>query len=125
MIPLANTVQTKTLDSPQFLPHRRPIFRYNDTCSRGSAAPQGLCRPFFHGGGIDMSDAETAILKQFRLYQVQAREMLFINRGYAKAQSTQFARAMDSLIKRRLVIKERHRDAYSLTDRGYAAVQSS
>jgi RIO-like serine/threonine protein kinase len=72
-----------------------------------------------------MSDTEVAILRQFRAYRAKSNEMLFLNSGRAKSHPREFARAVNSLMERKLVVKERPRDAYSLTPRGYAASLSA
>lgn len=66
-----------------------------------------------------MNKAETDILRFFRSYGVRANEMLFFNRGQSKTRTPQFSRAMHSMMQRGLIVQERHRDAYSLTDVGY------
>ncbi len=72
-----------------------------------------------------MSNAEVAILRQFRVYRARSHEMLFLNSGRAKSNPREFARAVNSLMERKLVVKERPRDAYSLTASGYAASLSA
>jgi DNA-binding IclR family transcriptional regulator len=75
---------------------------------------------------MQLADTETTaseaeILRLFRSYRVRASEMLFFNQGVSKARPAHLSRALQSLIERGLVIKERHPDAYSLTPRGYRA----
>ena len=67
------------------------------------------------------TDSEAEILRLFRSYRVRASEMLFFNQGINKTRPVQLTRALESLVERGLVVKERHRDAYSLTTRGYRA----
>jgi DNA-binding HxlR family transcriptional regulator len=69
--------------------------------------------------GTNASEAE--ILRLFRSYRVRASEMLFFNQGVSKARPAHLSRALQSLVDRGMVVKERHPDAYSLTDRGYRA----
>jgi hypothetical protein len=47
--------------------------------------------------------------------------MLCFPTGFAKVEAAAFQRAMQSMIRRGLVVPERHRGAYSLTERGYRA----
>ena len=67
------------------------------------------------------NESEAEILRLFRSYRVRASEMLFFNQGVTKARPAHLSRALQSLVDRGLVVKERHPDAYSLTDRGYRA----
>jgi hypothetical protein len=66
-----------------------------------------------------MSDVEIEIMQYFRRFDVGVGQVLFFDTGPAKAHPTQFNHAMESLVRRGMVIKERHRGAYSLTARGY------
>ena len=50
-----------------------------------------------------------------------ANDMLFLNSTHSQAHTKKFANALHSLLEQKLVVKERPRDAYSLTARGYAA----
>lgn len=75
--------------------------------------------------GVTMSASEISILREFRRYQLRASEMLFFNNGQAKTQSRQFTHAMLSLIEKGFVVKERHKNAYSLTSNGYLASLSA
>ncbi|MBI2824428.1 MAG: hypothetical protein HYX69_07060 [Planctomycetia bacterium] len=59
------------------------------------------------------------VLAIFRRYKVRPDQMLFIHNLDDRRQS-----AMTQLINDGLVIRERRRNAYSLTAEGYAAVQS-
>jgi hypothetical protein len=71
---------------------------------------------------ITISEAETDILRSFRRYRLKANEMLFFNRTQGKDHSAKFNNAMLSMVRRGFVIQEkRHRDAYSLSHRGYQA----
>ena len=72
-----------------------------------------------------MTQSETDILRMFRTYGVRPHEMLFLNAGLAKSHPQQFTRAMQSMVERGLVVKERRRDAYSLTTTGYRASLSA
>jgi hypothetical protein len=72
-----------------------------------------------------MSKTETAILRLFRSYLARPSEMLFLNSGLAKSHPREFTQALHALIERKFVIKERPRDAYSLTEQGYAASLSA
>jgi hypothetical protein len=51
--------------------------------------------------------------------------MLFFNTSLANANSPKFQLAMTSLIRSGLVVKERRRNAYSLTFEGFVASQSA
>lgn len=67
-----------------------------------------------------MSADEGVILRFFRDYQAGPSEMLFFNpNNGCKLQPSHFNRAIDSLIDRGLVTKERPKLAYSLTSAGY------
>ena len=68
-----------------------------------------------------MNSAETAILAFFRRFDARPSEMLFINPNQAKDQSPKFRAAMQSLIDKGFVTKERPKQAYSLTMAGYKA----
>jgi predicted transcriptional regulator len=72
-----------------------------------------------------MTDIEKKIMRYFRQYRIGAHEMLFFNGILANASSTRFQSAMDSLIRNGLVIKERRKGAYSLTNDGFVASQSA
>lgn len=68
-----------------------------------------------------VSDSEAAILTFFRRFNAGPNQMLFFNSGFAKSHSRQFLSAMQSLVDRGYVVKERPREAYSLTSMGYQA----
>lgn len=72
-----------------------------------------------------MSDVEVEIMRYFRRYDVGVGKVLFFATGPAKAYPAQFGHAMASLVRRGMVVKERHRGAYSLTVRGYRASLSA
>jgi len=71
-----------------------------------------------------VTKSEVDILRCFRQYDVEPTAMLFFNAGPAKAHSASFHSAMTSLIDGGLVVKERRRDAYSLTEHGHRVAQS-
>jgi hypothetical protein len=75
-------------------------------------------------GGNAMNNAEKAIMRQFRLYRIGVNEMLCFNAAVANANTAQFQSAIASLVRNGLVIKERRRNAFSLTAEGFAASQS-
>lgn len=66
-----------------------------------------------------MTADECAILVLFRQYKIGPEEMLFFNPGTCKLSGTPFRNAMQSLMTRGLVMKERPKEAYSLTRNGY------
>jgi hypothetical protein len=66
-----------------------------------------------------MSNVELEIMRHFRRYDVGVGKVLFFATGPAKAHPSQFYHAMASLMEKGLVVKERHRGAYSLTPSGY------
>jgi hypothetical protein len=66
-----------------------------------------------------MSADESIILALFRQYKIGPEEMLFFNTGTCKLAGTPFRNAMQSLMTRGMVIKERPKEAYSLTRQGY------
>lgn len=69
-----------------------------------------------------MTQAEQTIMQYFRRYRIDTGEMLFFNTAPTST-SAHFRGAMDSLIRRGLVVKERPKHAYSLTEQGFAASQ--
>ncbi len=68
-----------------------------------------------------MTNVETDIMRYFRRFGVGIGKVLFFDTGPAKSHPTRFNSAMASLVRQGLVVKERHRCAYSLTPRGYEA----
>jgi hypothetical protein len=72
-----------------------------------------------------MTDAERQIMRYFKKYRIGANEMLFFNANVANSGSSKFNSAMDSLIRSGLVVRERRRNAYSLTSDGFAVSQSA
>ncbi len=66
-----------------------------------------------------MTAAEAAIFAFFRRYQIGPCEMLFFNPCDCKLPEKHFDTAMQSLLRRGLVTKERPKAAYSLTQEGY------
>ena len=66
-----------------------------------------------------MTATEFAIMGFFRRYKIRAEEMLFFNPADCKMSPGPFHTAMESLMRRGLVIKERPKQAYSLTRNGY------
>jgi hypothetical protein len=68
-----------------------------------------------------VTKAEQDIMRHFRQYHVGVNEMLFFNTASAQSNSPRFQLAMASLIRSGLVIRERRRHAYSLTDSGFVA----
>jgi hypothetical protein len=68
-----------------------------------------------------MTRSETEIMRYFRRFDVSAGEMLFFDTGPARANPSGFQNAMVSLIRQGLVVRERPKGAYSLTDSGYRA----
>lgn len=72
-----------------------------------------------------MTDEERQIMRHFRQYHVGANEMLFFNTSLANSGSPKFQSAMEGLIRNGLVIRERRRNAYSLTDAGLTVSMSA
>ena len=72
-----------------------------------------------------MTKAEKDIMRHFRQYRIGRNEMLFFNTNLANSDSPKFQFAMASLIRSGLVIKERRRNAYSLTFDGFMASLSA
>jgi RIO-like serine/threonine protein kinase len=66
-----------------------------------------------------MTATEFAIMGFFRRYKILPEEMLFFNPADCKMSPGPFNTAMESLMRRGLVIKERPKQAYSLTRNGY------
>jgi hypothetical protein len=66
-----------------------------------------------------MSPAESAILGFFDSYRAGPGQMVFFQPGACKLPIERFKAGMESLIERQLVVRERPKHAYSLTDRGY------
>jgi hypothetical protein len=71
-----------------------------------------------------MTVAEWNILLQFRLYQVRPAEILFVTARDCRVTGRTFGSAMRRLVERGLVVKEDAKEAYSLTQAGYAAARS-
>jgi hypothetical protein len=78
-----------------------------------------------HATELPMTEAERQIMRHFRQYHVRANEMLFFNTNPANAASPKFQSAMESLIRNGLVVRERRRNAYSLTDAGFTRSMSA
>lgn len=66
-----------------------------------------------------MTATEFAIMGFFRRYKILPEEMLFFNPADCKMSPGPFNTAMESLMRRGLVIKECRKQAYSLTRNGY------
>jgi hypothetical protein len=66
-----------------------------------------------------MTTSEHEIMRYFRRFDVGVGEMLFFDTGPARVDPSKFHNAMGSLIRQGLVVEERPKGAYSLTDRGY------
>ncbi len=72
-----------------------------------------------------MTKTERDILRHFRQYRIGINEMLCFNTTMANSNSPKFQSAMSSLIRDGLVVKERHRHAYSLTPHGFTTSMSA
>jgi hypothetical protein len=72
-----------------------------------------------------MTEAERKIMRYFRQYRIGANEMLFFHNNVANPASPKFQSAMESLIRNGLVVRERRKNAYSLTENGFAASHSA
>lgn len=72
-----------------------------------------------------MTDAESDIMRQFRRYLVEEGQMLFLHAGGSRKHPAGFHRAIESLVRDGLLIRERHQNAYSLTQLGYQASRSA
>jgi hypothetical protein len=72
-----------------------------------------------------MSASEINILRQFRRFQIRPSQMMFFPSTQGKGSSREFTSAMKSLIKRGMVVPQRHKGAYSLTPSGYQASLSA
>ncbi len=66
-----------------------------------------------------LNDSEAQILRQFRLYQIRANEMLCFTSGLVRSHPALFRAAIGSLIQRGFVTVEDRRDAFALTAQGY------
>jgi hypothetical protein len=77
------------------------------------------CATANEGRAISMTADERRILAFFRQYQAGPAEMLFFHQGNSALPSSRFQAAMHGLIAKRIVVKERPRNAYSLTTKGY------
>jgi hypothetical protein len=66
-----------------------------------------------------VTNPEADILRHFRRYLAHEGQMVFFQAGTARAHPPSFYHAIESLIRNGMLIKERHRDAYSLTKTGY------
>ncbi len=72
-----------------------------------------------------MTQTERSILRHFRQYHIGVNEMLCFNTTMANSNSPKFQAAIASLIRNGLVVKERHRHAYSLTTHGFTQSMSA
>lgn len=72
-----------------------------------------------------MTKAERAILQRFRQYRIGANEMLFFNANFMTTNTAGFNLAMSSLIREGLVVQERRKNAYSLSDAGFVVSLSA
>ena len=68
-----------------------------------------------------MNASESAVLQMFRAYRMEPNQILCLHAGFAKSHPQEFSNAVGSLVEQELLVKERWRDAYSLTPSGYAA----
>src|SRR5687768_17826034 len=103
------------------LPSARPSGSL--ACSRPAKVP-----PFreIHTQVISfMTRSETEIMRHFRRFEVGVGQMLFFDTGPARAEPASFHSAMTALIRQGLVVEERPRGAYSLTESGYIASLAS
>ena len=71
-----------------------------------------------------MNAAECSILDFFGRYLVGPSEMLFCCANDCRITDRRFRSAMLSLVEKGLMIKERPRQAYSLTEAGYRVARS-
>jgi hypothetical protein len=86
------------------------VVRFVDQC---------ILRCLVHQIERAMNEAELNILRMFRVYEVEADQMLFFQSGFGAPETEEFSRTIQSMIGRGFVVRERRRGAYSLTSRGY------
>jgi predicted transcriptional regulator len=72
-----------------------------------------------------MTQTERDIMRHFRQYHIGVNEMLCFNTTMANSNSPKFQSAMTALIRTGMVVKERHRHAYSLTPDGFTLSMSA
>jgi hypothetical protein len=72
-----------------------------------------------------MTQTERDILRHFRQYHIGVNEMLCFNTTMSNSNSPKFQSAMTALIRGGMVVKERHRHAYSLTPEGFTLSMSA
>jgi hypothetical protein len=75
--------------------------------------------------GSPMTKTERDIMRHFRQYHIGVNEMLCFNTTMANSNSPKFQSAMTALIRTGMVVKERHRHAYSLTPDGFTLSMSA
>jgi hypothetical protein len=68
-----------------------------------------------------MTESESAVLHLFRTYRMEPNQILCLHAGIDKSLAQEFSKGVQSLIEQELLVKERGRDAYSLTKRCYVA----
>ena len=73
---------------------------------------------------MTMTDSELEILRYFKRFSITAGQMLFFH-AQTRTDPARFQKAMQSLVRRGLVLQERRHDAYSLTELGYRATRSA
>jgi hypothetical protein len=76
-------------------------------------------RRYDDGKEIAMNAAEWNILGLFRRYLIRPSEIMFVNAHDCRVAEDHFASAILGLVKKGLLVKERPRQAYSLTHAGY------
>ena len=72
---------------------------------------------------MTMTDSELEILRYFKRFSTTAGQMLFFQAS-SRTDPAKFQKAMQGLVRRGLVLQEKRRDAYSLTELGYRTTQS-
>jgi hypothetical protein len=100
------------------------VFRYNGDWRQIGACfvlkfIDNLPRCTIASINLAMTGTELDILRLFRDYGVTAHQMLFFPAAFSKPESRKFTVAMQSMIERGLVVRERNHEAFSLTARGY------
>lgn len=68
-----------------------------------------------------MTNAERTILSTFRRFDMQPNKMLCLGSIVGNLNTREFQVAMDSLIEKGMVLRERPKHAYCLTRSGYDA----
>ncbi|MFO0911386.1 MAG: hypothetical protein U0795_00390 [Pirellulales bacterium] len=96
----------------------RPHLKKGAIMSHKSSTPSGQRRKSI---GLWLSDAEVAVLAVFRSYLMTPSQMLCLD----TRKQMLHERGLRELVRRELLVTERFRGAYSLTEDGYSAMKAA